>query len=382
MIESFLLAAGLAALLAWLWLALAHGRYWEARISPRAPEPDSWPEVTAIIPARNEAATIADVVRGVLGQDYPGKLRLIVVDDQSGDGTGEVAQNEANSLNSGERIIILRTEHPPQGWSGKVRAMQCGWECALAEGGRPALVWFTDADIAHGPQVLRGLVAQQMQGGWAMVSTMVKLRCECFWERALVPAFVYFFKLLYPFRRVANPQSRTAGAAGGCMLVQGGALEKIGGPAAIRGALIDDCALAAALKGAGGAICLDLTEESWSLRGYPRLADGWNTVARTAYTQLGYSPLRLVGCVLGLGWLFLLPPLAALGGEGLLRLAGAGAWAVMAGTFWPMVRFYRLNVLWALLLPVITVIYLGATLDSARCYYAGQGGRWKERVYS
>ncbi len=396
----------LLVLLAWLYLAFAHGRFWEATIPEPAPEPSKWPSVVAVVPARNEAETIQETVRGILGQDYPGTLSLVVVDDHSEDNTGHLAFLASQQISKADRITILKGQPLADGWVGKVWAMHQGWEEASKVA--PDFIWFTDADIAHEPHALRGLVARAVDEDRGLTSTMVELRCEDFWEKALVPAFVYFFKLLYPFRWVNDPHKKTAGAAGGSMLARQSVLEKIKGPAAIKGALIDDCAFAKAIQNTGGTLSLNLTCDSYSLRGYPRASDAWNTIARTAYTQLGYNPWALAGSVVGLALLFIFPSLLigcylaafviiadahwALGINVELPTFGKLLWfslplvisvitnCIIALSFRPVVRFYGLRLRWAFILPIITIFYLGATLDSARRYHRGSGGRWKGRT--
>lgn len=390
-----MLILSILVLLAWFYLWLFHGRFWEARIPEPAPEPTNWPSVVAVVPARDEAETIQKVVRSILGQDYPGRLSLIVVDDNSNDDTAQLAFMGAQQISKADGITVLKGQPLPDGWAGKVWAMHQGWE----EAGKtaPDCVWFTDADIWHEPHALRRLAARAVHEDRALTSAMVELRCEGFWEKALVPAFVYFFKLLYPFRWVNDPQKKTAGAAGGSMLARSDILAKINGPSAIKGQLIDDCALARAIQNAGGKLRLDLTRDSRSLRGYPTVADAWNTIARTAYTQLGYSPWKLAGSVIGLGILFLLPIVAIawilitaityqlwevsfpLFGDFTANVFLWFSWLLMTFMFQRIIRFYSLGTDWAFALPFITCFYLGATVDSARRYYAGTGGRWKGR---
>lgn len=376
-----LLILSALALFAWLYLALFRGRFWEDATLPQTDEPDAWPDILAIVPARNEAETIAETVRGILEQGYKGTLKLVVIDDQSNDGTGQLAEDAAKAIKQQDRRLTVLSGKPlPDGWSGKVWAMQQGWEHAKTQSEQPGYIWFTDADIFHEHKTLRRLVAMATSENRGLVSTMVELRCKGFWEKALVPAFVYFFKLLYPFLWVSNDKKKTAGAAGGCMLVSHEALTKIDGPRAIQAELIDDCALGSAIKQSGFSIRLDLTRDSHSLRGYPKLADGWNTVARTAYTQLGYSPFKLIGSVLGLAWLFFMPVAAFLSADLITASLGGITWLIMSLTFLPMVKFYRVNPLWLFGLPLITIIYLGATIDSALRYHTGKGGQWKGRA--
>jgi hopene-associated glycosyltransferase HpnB len=331
------------------------------------------PSVVAVIPARNEAAVVGAAVASLLAQDYPGAFRIVLVDDHSGDGTAEVAR--AAAAGKEDRLQIVSARPLPQGWTGKL------W--ALSEGVRqiatpPELYLFTDADIAHHATNLAELVIRLQGEGRDLVSLMVKLRCESFAERFLIPAFVFFFALLYPFAWSNDPRRRTAAAAGGCILIRRSAYERIGGYESLKGELIDDCALARAVK-RGGSIWLGLTQRTVSLRPYPRIADIWNMVARTAYTQLGYSPVLLAGTVLGMGIAYLLPPLLLLAGGGAAWI-GAVSWAAMALTYAPMLRFYGVSLFWAPLLPAAASVYLAATIDSAWRHWRGRGGEWKGRV--
>jgi len=360
-----------------IWLVLLFGRgfFWRTRErddrdSP--PEPGNWPSVTAVVPARNEAELIARSVGSLLAQDYPGRFRVILVDDQSGDGTGALAR----SLDNGRLTVVDGAAHPP-GWTGKLFAVHQGVECASAAD-PPDYLWLTDADIAHTPDNLRRLVARAQAGKLVLTSLMAKLHCESVAERFLVPAFVFFFDMLFPFAWANDPRKRTAAAAGGCMLVRREALARAGGIEAIRSEIIDDCALAGRLK-AQGPIWLGLTERAVSIRPYPRLADIRAMVARSGYAQLGYSPLILAGTVLGMVLLYVVP-LAGLATGGLGALAGALAWAAMTVAFQPMLRFYRRSPLWGLALPAIGVFYGAFTIDSAVQHWRGRGGMWKGRA--
>jgi hopene-associated glycosyltransferase HpnB len=355
----------------WLYLALGHGRFWRTSIRlPSGSDPDVWPSLVAIVPARDEAQMLPHTLPTLLAQAYPGSLRVIVVDDDSDDGTGEVAASLGAQ--------VVRADGPPPGWAGKVAAMATGVERA----GEPDFLLFTDADIAYPPGALTGLVRAATAHDLALTSQMVRLRAESFWERLIVPAFVYFFAQLYPFARV-NGAGRTAAAAGGCMLVRRAALVAAGGLAEIRGAVIDDVSLGRLLK-RHGRIWLGLADGTRSVRPYPRLADLWDMIARSAYTQLRYSPLLLGGTVLGLLLTYVVPPaalIAGLAGGGVaLAALGAAAWLVMAGTYLPMLRFYRRPPAWALALPLVAAMYTAMTVDSARRHRAGRGAAWKGRV--
>jgi hopene-associated glycosyltransferase HpnB len=375
-----------AAAVAWLYLVTAHGGYW--RTSRRLPwvsgEPDAWPDVVAVVPARNEAEMLPVTLPALLGQDYPGELTVIVVDDGSSDGTGEVAARIA--AGAGRPLRVISGTPPPDGerWAGKVWAMAQGLRAA----GPSDYVVFTDADIAWEARTLRRLVAAAEGDDRDLVSLMALLRTATGWERVVVPAFVYFFAQLYPFRRVGAPGSRTAAAAGGCMLIRRGTLEAAGGLAPIRGALIDDVAMGRLIKGQRGRCWLGVTRQVVSVRPYPRLASLWQMVARSAYTQLRYSPLVLTGTLTGLLFLYVLPPAGAItgliaGGDGAAALAlGAGlaGWALMSLSYLPMLRLYRLSPLRAPGLPLIALLYAAMTADSARRHYAGRGAEWRGRA--
>lgn len=372
---TFLLVLAAASLLGWCYLALGHGRFWDTSVRlPSADDPDRWPDVVAVVPARDEAALLPRTLPGLLGQDYPGELRVLVVDDASDDGTGEVAER------LGARVV--HGDGPPPGWAGKVGAMATG----LAAAGEPDLVLFTDADIAHPPDSVRRLVRVCLAHRLDLVSQMVRLRAEGWWERALVPAFVYFFAQLYPFPRVNRAVARTAAAAGGCMLVRRSALADAGGLEPIRDALIDDVALGRLVKHrpGGGRIWLGLSSEIVSVRPYPALADLWQMVSRSAYTQLRRSPLLLAGTVLGLLLVYVVPPVgvvvAALAGDLPLLAVSAAAWLLMTVTFVPMLRLYGLGWWRAPALPLVALLYLAMTLDSARRHRHGRGGAWKGRT--
>jgi len=389
-----------AAALAWLYLVAAHGGYW--RTGQRLPrvggEPDAWPDVVAVVPARNEAEMLPVTLPELLGQEYPGALSVIVVDDGSSDGTGEIAAKLA--AGSARPLRVISGVSPPDGehWAGKVWAMAQGLRAAgpFAPGPDGYLL-FTDADIAWAaPDMLRRLVAAAEGDDRDMVSQMALLRTATGWERVVVPAFVYFFAQLYPFRRVNVPGSRTAAAAGGCMLIRRGALEKAGGLAPIRGALIDDVAMGRMIKRQRGRCWLGVTRQVVSVRPYPGLASLWQMVARSAYTQLRCSPAVLAGTLIGLLFLYALPPAGAITGLVVL-LAGAGragatgaaaltlgaglaGWALMSLSYLPMLRLYRLSPLRAPGLPLIALLYAAMTADSARRHYAGRGAQWRGRT--
>jgi len=404
------------AAIAWLYLLLAHGGYWRTDcrlpgVAVAAPSrPGSghgpWPSVVAVIPARDEAAILPETLPALLAQQYPGEFSVVLVDDDSTDGTAQVAGGLAARAAGGPPapLKVIAGSPAPAGWAGKVWAMAQG---VSAAGERDYLL-FTDADIVFAPGALTSLVTAAEVDRRALVSQMALLRAESGWERWIVPAFVYFFAQLYPFRRAGRERSRTAAAAGGCMLVRREALASAGGLAGIAGARIDDVALARLLKrGPARARCwLGFTTQVRSVRPYPGLAALWDMVARSAYTQLRYSPLLLAGTVAGLLWLYLLPPVAGLaglaalaagggtavgwagapvpaaGGSGLGWAAAAGlaGWAVMAVTYLPVLRLYRLSWWRAPALPLIALLYAGMTVDSARRHHLGRGGEWKGRL--
>jgi hopene-associated glycosyltransferase HpnB len=324
------------------------------------------------VPARNEVDVIQASLSSLLAQDYPGDFQVVLVDDQSDDGTGQRARALNNS-----RLTVLSGDARAPGWTGKLWAMNQGVEQAAAT--RPEFFWFTDADISHSPDNLRRLVARAEDGNKVLVSLMARLHCGTAAEHFLIPAFVFFFDMLFPFGAVNSTHSPIAAAAGGCMLVRREALEKAGGIAAIRHNIIDDCALGRAMK-RQGPIWLGLTDRAVSMRPYNHIADIRHMVARSAYAQLGYSPLMLIGTLFGLALVYLAPVAAALFGWGVSQMAGWLAWLIMAGMYVPMLRFYRLSWLWGLALPLIGVFYAAFTLESAIQHWAGRGGMWKGRA--
>jgi hopene-associated glycosyltransferase HpnB len=347
--------------------------------------------VAAVVPARNEADMLPVTLPALLGQDYPGEFRVFVVDDGSGDGTGRLAAElGAKSLaGGGAPLTVVAGQPRPQGWAGKVWAMAQGTAAADTTAG---YILFTDADIRWAPGALRELVAAAERDDLALLSQMVLLRAETPWERVIVPAFVYFFAQLYPFRQVNSPASRTAAGAGGCMLIRRAALDKAGGLEPIRGALIDDVALAALLKRNGNRCWLGLTRQITSVRPYPRLASLWHMIARSAYTQLRYSPVLLAGTIAGLLLLYAAPPAGAIawlaaavagaaGGPATTAgIAGLAGWALMTASYLPMLRFYRLSPLRAPALPLIAILYAAMTADSARRHYSGRAVSWRGRA--
>lgn len=362
----------------WIGVINFRGGFWRAdQMLPHSP-PDlpAWPAVVAVIPARNEAATIGATVGSLLDQDYPGDLNIIVVDDGSDDGTGDAAGRDA-------RLSVIGTEPLQAGWTGKLWAVRHGLDAADKSFPDAAYVLFTDADITHDALSLRRLVGKAERDGFDLVSLMARLRCEEFWERLLIPAFVFFFQMLYPFRWVNGRDRKTAAAAGGCMLVRRSALKAIGGVDAIRNRLIDDCALARRVK-RQGAIWLGLAAGVRSQRRYHALGDVWDMVARTAFEQLGNSFPALAGTVVALVVTFVVPPLAGVGalGGGWPAVAGLVVWwGMMPHALAPTLRLYGLSPIWALTLPLAAFLYTLMTISSAVRTWRGRGGEWKGRHY-
>jgi hopene-associated glycosyltransferase HpnB len=369
----------------WLYLLLARGAFWGAgerdddTAAADRDSPLTWPTVTAVIPARDEAESVAETVVSLLRQDYPGPFDVILVDDQSRDATAQVAREAAAALGAGDRLTVLAGRPLPAGWTGKLWAQHQGVEQAENAPQPPTYLLFTDADIVYAPDALVHLVARAQRGGFVLTSLMAKLRCESFAERLFVPAFIFFFQMLYPFAWANDPRRGTAAAAGGCMLVRRDGLADAGGLAAIRDALIDDCALAKLLK-RRGPISIALTDRVRSIRAYPAIADIRRMVSRTAYAQLRYSPLLLAGTVFGLALTYLAPVALAVGSGGTAQFIGVFVWALMALAFRPTLRFYRLSWLWAPLLPAIAAMYMAFTIDSAYQHARGRGGMWKGRA--
>jgi hopene-associated glycosyltransferase HpnB len=371
-------AAGAVSLLIWLYLLLLRGRFWQVAEPIPATPSGGRRRVVAVIPARDEAAGIGVAVTSLLTQHYAGSLAIVLVDDHSSDDTARIARDAAAACGGADRLTILAARDLPAGWTGKLWAVAEG--LAAAETLAPDFLLLTDADIAHGARNVAQLVDRAEAENCDLVSLMVKLRCRSWAERAFIPAFIFFFFMLYPPRWAADPRRRSAGAAGGCMLIRPAALRRIGGIAAIRGALIDDCSLAAAIKHSGGRIRLDVTQDTESLRDYADWREIWAMIARTAYTQLHYSMLLLTGTIAGLVLTYLTPPLLTLFASGWARGLGMAAWLAMSLAFLPTLRFYRLNPLRTLALPAIAGFYAAATIGSAVNYARGRGGHWKGRA--
>ncbi|GAA3268516.1 glycosyltransferase [Streptomyces lavendulae] len=402
-----LLIAAYASLAAWLWLTLAQGMFWrtDVRLPPRS-APARWPSVAIIVPARDEAEVLPLSLPSLLAQDYPGEAGIVLVDDGSGDGTGALAARLA-AEQPGLPLTVVSPGDPPPGWTGKLWAVRHGiahvrtahtrahvnghaheppHAPGTPEGPGPEFLLLTDADIAHEPDSLRELVAAATSADLDLVSQMARLRVVSAWERLVVPAFVYFFAQLYPFRRINRPGARTSAAAGGCVLLRTEAAVRAGIPDSIRQAVIDDVALARAVRRAGGRIWLGLADRVDSVRPYSGLGDLWRMVSRSAYAQLRHRPVLLAGTVAGLVLVYLVPPAALCAGLAAGRpavaWAGGTAWLLMAGTYLPMLRYYRRSPLLAPLLPLTALLYLLMTVDSAVQHYRGRGAAWKGRTYA
>jgi hopene-associated glycosyltransferase HpnB len=384
---SLLLAA--LSLAIWLYLAVARGNFWHLREfdddAAKHESPTAWPPVVAVIPARNEAATIAQTLASLLNQNYAGEFSVVLVDDHSEDLTAQIARQAARELNAESRVNICAAPALPSGWTGKVWALNEGVSQANRRGAaqlRPSLAsyyWFTDADIVHAPDTLRRLVARADRDHLDLISLMVLLQAKTFPEQALIPAFLFFFLKLYPPRWIANSKARTAGAAGGCILLRSDALQQIGGLASIRSDVIDDCALARAVKRSGGRLWMGLTRTSVSLRSYTTFREIRDLIARTAFTQLRYSSLLLLGTLLGMFVTYLAPVALLFAHELEPRILGAFAWLLITLLYLQTIRFYRLPPAWGATLPLVALFYAYATFLSAVRYYLGRGAQWKGR---
>ncbi len=363
----------------WIYLLAARGNFWRLSEDDIAPKPlENWPRVVAVVPARNEAATIFQTISSLARQDYPGEFSIVVVDDRSEDGTAALAQQAAKESGASQRVKIHSAAPLPPGWTGKLWALNEGIQLAASQS--PEFLWFTDADIEHAPDTLRRLVFRAERDSLDLASLMVLLQAKTFPERLLIPPFLYFFLMLYPPRWIADPNASAAGAAGGCILLRRNVLAPIGGIASIRGEVIDDCALARAVKRHGGRIWMGLTRTSMSLRSYETFAEIRDLIARTAFTQLRYSFLLLIATLAGLFVTYLLAWIAFFTLDDPGWLLASTAISIMTATYGATVRFYGLPWLWALTLPFAAVFYGYATFLSALRYWLGRGGQWKGRV--
>jgi hopene-associated glycosyltransferase HpnB len=369
-------------LLIWIVLTFFRGGFWQIQRFDADLQsidaPASWPRVLAIVPARNEADTIARVVESLLKQNYSGEYRVIVVDDHSEDPTASLAETAAQSAGAPGRLTVICAATLPKGWTGKLWAMQQGVETGPKFAAD--YFWFTDADIVHAPDTLERLVARAEKQHLDLTSMMVLLQAKSISERLLIPAFLYFFLKLYPPQWIVDARANTAGAAGGCVLLRQTALQRIGGLAAIRAEVIDDCALAHAVKRKGGAIWMGLTRQSISLRAYTSFAEIRDLIARTAFTQLNYTSLILLGTLFGMLLTYVAPVVFSFSTQPGIWRMGLAAWALMTITYLPTVRFYRLSPLWALALPFAAAFYSYSTWISAVRFWLGKGGQWKGRA--
>jgi hopene-associated glycosyltransferase HpnB len=368
------IAAAVPALI-WGYLLLGRGRFW--RIVRPAGVPAAARRAAVIIPARNEAAGIARSIASLLGS-ADGSLHIFLVDDSSADGTALLATQAAVSVGKVASLTVLQGHPLPPGWSGKLWAVSQG--IAAARDFAPDFLLLSDADIVHSPATIPSLLDIAESGGYDLVSFMVKLHCRGWAEKMLIPAFVFFFFKLYPPAWISSSRRATAGAAGGCLLIRPQALARAGGMEAIRGEIIDDCALARAVKRSGGKLWLGLTDASASIRPYGSFAEIGRMISRTAFNQLHHSTLLLLGAVVGMAVTYLLPPALLLSRHLAPIALGALAWAFMCAAYLPLVRFYRLNPLWTFTLPLAALFYTGATLHSAVKFWLGRGGQWKGRA--
>jgi hopene-associated glycosyltransferase HpnB len=396
---------GIIALAIWLHLFFGRGWFWRVR-KPNADATAEetlaeWPNVMAVIPARNEAETIGRVVTSLVEQNYPGELSLTIVDDHSEDATAAVARQSAEASGAGKRVSIVSAPALAPGWTGKLSALNAGLSrvevpqgAALSESRSdtpdsaaassadqaPSFYWFTDADVIHAPDTLRRLVVRAERDKLDLASLMVLLQAKTFPERALIPAFLYFFLMLYPPQWIADDELSTAGAAGGCILLKREALARMGGLAAIKGEVIDDCALAKAVKSSGGTVWMGLARKSTSLRAYKTFGEIRDLIARTAFTQLRYSSMLLAGTLAGMFLTYVAPLVLLFAHDSTAQILGLVAWLLMSLSFLPTVRFYRLSPLWAPFLPLAALFYTYATWLSAVRYWLGKGGQWKGRA--
>jgi hopene-associated glycosyltransferase HpnB len=385
----------LASLAAWAGLMAFRGRFWLAAVDAhltaggQVASMADWASairVEVVIPARDEATVIAQSLPSVIRQRFAGEFRVTLVDDHSADGTASVAHDAATSTEHADRFEVLTARELEPGWTGKLNALESGIRAVRAARGAADYWLFTDADIRHDPDNLSRLVETARRDDLALISSMVHLHCATFWERLLIPAFVFFFQKLYPFAWANDPRHATAAAAGGCILVSNAALERVGGLAAIADRLIDDCALAAAVKKSGGRIRLGLSDRAQSIRAYDSLEDIWRMVKRSAFTQLDYSWSNLLGTVLAMSFLYLVPPACVLAGlfirDPLVAILGGAAWFVMSLAYLPTLRVYRARPLMALTLPAAAALYTAMTVDSALSHRRRLGGDWKGRTYA
>ncbi len=377
--NGFVMIAGVACVITWLYVLLAHGRFWLVqRLGAGAAPLTKTGLIAVIIPARNEADVIGKSISSLLQQSCAGSLHIFVVDDSSTDNTASAARAAATCNSCADALTVVSGQPLPSGWSGKLWAVQQGVERALAL--QPQFLLLTDADIQHSPANVATLVAVAERGGYDLASFMVTLHCRSVAEKLLIPAFVFFFFMLYPPEWIRDTRRKIAGAAGGCILVRPAMLARAGGIAAVRNEIIDDCALAAAVKRSGGKVWLGVTSNTRSLRAYESFGEIERMIVRTAFNQLRHSAWLLIGALAGLLLAYLVPVALLFSRSRGPMALGATAYLLMIVAYLPIVRFYGLNALWALALPLSAAFYLGATLHSAVKYWSGRGGEWKGRV--
>jgi len=390
MLAGVLMGLSVLSLVIWIYLIAFRGEFWRARerLDGSPGNLDDWPAVAALVPARNEAEVLRQSLSTLLQQDYPGAFHVILIDDHSDDGTADIARRTAADLGQAERLTVIQSDPLPPGWAGKVWALSEGFRHAPETVPHYKYLLLTDADIAHDAMNLRRLVAKARGEDLDLVSQMVVLVSEGFWARLLIPAFVLFFQKLYPFAWVNDPADKTAAAAGGCVLLDRRAIERIGGFQGLHDALIDDCTLAALIKRegreGGGRLWLGLTTAAESLRPYHGLQGIWRMVARSAYTQLRRSPVLLAGTLIGMAVIYWMPPIAVLYGSifgvPAITVLGALALCLMLIAFFPILRLYKQPISLTPLLPLAGLMYSLMTLDSAVAHWCGRGGAWKGRV--
>lgn len=377
-----LLVVAVLALAIWVYLIAARGGFWRIlKFDDLAPAPDfpTWPTIAVVVPARDEAEGVGDCVKSILGQPYPGELSMILVDDQSQDGTAQIASEAAAALGASHRLTVLSGRPLPAGWTGKLWAVKQGLSLVESRPTPPEYVLLTDADIVYSGDVVKRLVARAKNEQLAMTSVMAKLRCESFAEKYLIPAFIFFFGMLYPFSWVRDRRSSIAAAAGGCILARWDALRNSGGIDAIRGSLIDDCALGARLK-TQGPVWLGFSQDIVSVRASETVAEVGRMISRSAYAQLHYSLALLIGTVVAMSIVFLAPVAVTVFGHDFSRECAVAAWLLMALAFQPTLRYYRRSALWGPALPAIALAYMVFTINSAIQHFQGRGGMWKGRA--
>jgi hopene-associated glycosyltransferase HpnB len=376
------ISVAVLSLLIWLYLFFFNGHFWQIWIadadSQAVPALEDWPSVTAVVPARNEAASIEQTVKALARQNYAGKFSIVVVDDHSEDGTGDLARKVGAESSTPTNVEVLAAPPLETAWTGKLWALQAGVDATSAN--PPAFFWFTDADVIHGAETLQQLASRAERDRLDLTSLMVLLQAESFAEKLIIPPFLYFFLMLYPPGWIVNPKARTAGAAGGCSLLRNSALTRIGGLGAIRSEVIDDCSLARGVKKSGGKIWMGLTRKSVSLRRYAGFGELRDMIARTAFTQLNYSALQLLGTLIGMLLTFVAPVALSLSTNPRVWAPALLAWCLMSASFLPTVIFYRLSPIWSPFQPVAIIFYAYGTFLSAVRFWLGRGGQWKGRA--